>query len=76
MIRYLAFRIGSIIPVLFGMSILVFLILHLIPGDPAQAILLGVGSTADDVQMMRELLGLEDPAVGTIFPLPRRVGSG
>ncbi|MBI00084.1 MAG: hypothetical protein CL467_05700 [Acidimicrobiaceae bacterium] len=61
MIRYLAFRIGSIIPVLFGMSILVFLILHLIPGDPAQAILLGVGSTADDVQMMRELLGLEDP---------------
>ena len=43
------------------MSLLVFFILHLIPGDPAQAILFQVGATAEDVASMRERLGLGDP---------------
>lgn len=61
MLRYCVFRVVSTIPVLLGMSLLVFLILHLIPGDPAQAILFQVGATAEDVASMRERLGLEDP---------------
>jgi peptide/nickel transport system permease protein len=45
---------------LFGMSILVFLIIHLVPGDPAHAIL-GLNSTPELVARLRVELGLDDP---------------
>ena len=49
-----------LIPVLIGMSLLVFSIVHLIPGDPAKTIL---GEKADPqvLEEMRERLGLNDP---------------
>lgn len=60
MFQYIIRRILTTIPVLFGVSILVFLFIHLIPGDPAVA-LLGERATEENVERMREQLGLNDP---------------
>jgi peptide/nickel transport system permease protein len=50
----------QIIPVLLGVSIIVFFMVRAIPGDPAQ-ILLGQTATQEQVQEMREQMGLDKP---------------
>jgi len=50
------------LPVLFGVSVLVFAVLHLAPGDPA-AIMLGAQATREDVERLRRDLGLDQPLV-------------
>ncbi len=60
MFRYIMRRVVSTIPVLFGVSILVFSFVHIIPGDPAVA-LLGERATEANVQAIRERMGLNDP---------------
>jgi peptide/nickel transport system permease protein len=49
-------------PVLFGVSVLVFAVLHLAPGDPA-AIMLGAQATREDVERLHRDLGLDQPLV-------------
>lgn len=58
--RYLTRRLLAMFPVLFGVSVLVFLIIHLTPGDPAR-IMLGAGARAEDVTRLRHELGLDRP---------------
>ncbi|MDX2216592.1 MAG: ABC transporter permease [Oculatellaceae cyanobacterium bins.114] len=60
MLRYILRRILSLIPVLFGITLLVFLFLHLIPGDPA-LVLGGERATPEQVEAIRETLGLNKP---------------
>lgn len=60
MAKYLARRLIEAIPVVFGVSVLVFMLLHLIPGDPALAIL-GERATEDNIEAVRERLGLNKP---------------
>jgi ABC-type dipeptide/oligopeptide/nickel transport system permease component len=48
------------VPVLFGVSVLVFGVMHLAPGDPA-AIMLGALATKEDVERLRRDLGLDQP---------------
>lgn len=62
MISYIIRRLIMLIPVLIGMSILVFSIVHLIPGDPAKAIL-GEKASQETLENMREELGLNDPLI-------------
>ena len=50
------------VPVLFGVSVLVFAVLHLAPGDPA-AIMLGAQATKEDVVRLHRDLGLDQPLV-------------
>src|SRR4051812_5768044 len=50
----------ALIPVLFGVSVVVFLFLHLIPGDPATA-MLGDHATADSAARLRTAYGLDEP---------------
>ena len=57
---YLIRRLLGIIPVLLGISFVVFLLLRLIPGDPAIYIL-GERSTDQQRQQLREQLGLNKP---------------
>jgi ABC-type dipeptide/oligopeptide/nickel transport system permease component len=57
---YLARRLLLAVPVLFGVSVLVFAVLHLAPGDPA-AIMLGAQATREDVERLRRDLGLDQP---------------
>jgi len=56
----MARRIIEAIPVVFGVSVLVFMLIHFIPGDPAIAIL-GERATEENIQAMRERLGLNEP---------------
>ncbi|HOB28533.1 MAG: ABC transporter permease [Dethiobacteria bacterium] len=60
MLNYILKRLLALIPVLIGVSILVFLILHLSPGDPAQ-IMLGTKATQQSLDALREQLGLDLP---------------
>lgn len=60
MAKYLARRILEAIPVVIGVSILVFMLLHLIPGDPATA-MLGERATPENVEALRDRLGLNKP---------------
>jgi ABC-type dipeptide/oligopeptide/nickel transport system permease component len=60
MSRFFVRRCLHTIPVLVGVATLVFSLIHLIPGDPVQA-MLGESAAARDVAMVRERLGLDRP---------------
>ncbi|HEV8516695.1 MAG TPA: ABC transporter permease [Candidatus Limnocylindrales bacterium] len=60
MVKYIVRRLVLAIPVLLGLSFLVFAFIHLLPGDPAVS-LLGQHATPDRVATIRELLGLNKP---------------
>lgn len=57
---YLLRRLLSLVPVVFGVTVLVFLIIHLTPGDPAR-IMLGAAGRPEDVENLRHELGLDQP---------------
>jgi peptide/nickel transport system permease protein len=58
--KYIVKRLLETIPVIFGVSILVFMLIHFIPGDPATA-MLGERATPETVERLREQLGLNRP---------------
>lgn len=58
--KYILKRILMLIPVLIGVTFLVFFIMALRPGDPA-VIILGDGATDESVAQLHEELGLDDP---------------
>lgn len=60
MIRYLTRRLLLTIPVILGVATLVFSLIHLVPGDPAQ-VMLGEGAAEKDVIELRARLGLDRP---------------
>jgi peptide/nickel transport system permease protein len=60
MLRFLLQRLAAVLPVLLVVSIVVFLILRLSPGDPA-AVIAGNSATTQEVEMVREQLGLNRP---------------
>lgn len=63
---YLIKRVLSLIPVLFVVSIVIFLIIHLTPGDPA-SVILGQQATEQEVNELREELGLNLPLFQQYF---------
>lgn len=63
---YILKRLLSLIPVLLGISLLVFAFLHLIPGDPAD-ILIGERATPEQLAALRERLGLNRPLLVQYF---------
>jgi len=66
MVGYILKRLISAIPVLFGISIIVFIIMAMIPGDPATAIL-GSYATPENVEKLNRDLGLDKPMVQRYF---------
>ncbi|MGS4946536.1 ABC transporter permease [Meridianimarinicoccus sp. RP-17] len=58
MMAYIARRLLAVIPVLFGLTLIVFFIMALIPGDPATAIL-GSYATPENVERLNRQLGLD-----------------
>lgn len=60
MATYVLRRLLGLIPVLFGITLVVFFLMQLIPGDVAQA-LLGLTARPEDVANLREALGLNQP---------------
>src|SRR5688572_13978113 len=57
---FLRRRFVQMIPVLLGISLITFLMIHLIPGDPARA-MLGPRATPERVAELRQALGLDEP---------------
>ena len=62
MSAYIIKRLIAVVPVLFGLSIIVFLVMALIPGDTATAIL-GAYATPENVERINRDLGLDKPLV-------------
>jgi peptide/nickel transport system permease protein len=62
MLRYLVRRLVLTLPVLLGVATLVFALIHLVPGDPAQS-MLGDGASPEEVHKLRTALGLDKPLV-------------
>jgi peptide/nickel transport system permease protein len=60
MARYLIRRLLLTIPVILGVATLVFALIHLVPGDPAQA-MLGEAAPQAEVLKLRHALGLDQP---------------
>jgi ABC-type dipeptide/oligopeptide/nickel transport system permease component len=58
--RTLGRRLVGAVPVLFGISFLVFLLMHLAPGDPVE-LLLGDNATPAEVARVRHDWGLDQP---------------
>lgn len=66
MVSYMMRRLLQLVPVLFGMTIIVFSIIHAIPGDPAEAIL-GEKASEESKQALRLELDLDRPAAVQYF---------
>ncbi|MBO1002363.1 ABC transporter permease [Pseudogracilibacillus auburnensis] len=60
MFNYIIKRILSLIPVLFIVSIAIFLLIHITPGDPA-SIILGIDASQEQIDELRQQLGLDLP---------------
>jgi ABC-type dipeptide/oligopeptide/nickel transport system permease component len=66
MTAYLQGRLVALLPVLIGVSVAVFLMLHLTPGDPARMVA-GMDATPDQVERVRHLLELDQPLYRQYF---------
>ncbi len=62
MIGYIIKRILSLIPVMFVVSVVVFFIVHLSPGEPA-SVILGPNASQSEVEALRAELGHDDPVL-------------
>jgi peptide/nickel transport system permease protein len=60
MFNYTLKRTLQMIPTLFGVLLVVFILVHSVPGDPARMVA-GAEASAEDVELIRERLGLNEP---------------
>lgn len=60
MLKYIGKRILMMLPILFGITVIVFTLMYVTPGDPAYAIL-GENATPEQVAEIHEEYGLDDP---------------
>lgn len=75
MLRYIRTRLLAMIPVLIGMSILVFVTMRLIPGDVA-VVFLGTKPTPEAIAAFREKAGLDKPMYMQYFDWIGRLARG
>jgi peptide/nickel transport system permease protein len=59
-LAYVGRRLVSLIPVVFGITLIVFFMIHLVPGDPART-LLGTRATPEGVAALHKQFGLDQP---------------
>ena len=59
-LRYAARRLAAAVPVILGVAVVTFLLLRLIPGDPARVVL-GLHASPEQVDQLRRQLGLDEP---------------
>ncbi|MDE0582504.1 ABC transporter permease [Planococcus sp. A6] len=60
MLMFIVRRLIQTVPVIFGVTIVVFIIMQLVPGDPA-VLLAGEGATKETIEALRVQLGLNQP---------------
>ena len=74
MLRFVVRRLLLLIPILIGLSILVFLWIRALPGSPATA-LLGERATAEQIEAINEQYGLNDPIWDQYWTYLKQLGS-
>jgi peptide/nickel transport system permease protein len=74
-LKYTIRRLLAAIPVLFGLSIILFAFVHFLPGDPCRSIL-GQHATVEACTRLRENLGLDDPLIVQYLDYMRRLLTG
>ena len=62
MARFVLYRVFGMMPILLGVTALVFLMLLVVPGDPA-VVYAGIDASADEVERARTALGLDRPII-------------
>jgi peptide/nickel transport system permease protein len=75
LLRFVLKRIGLMIPVLFGLSILLFAWVRALPGEPARA-LLGERATPEGIARVNERYGFDDPILQQYFKYLKALLSG
>jgi len=75
MYDYFIRRLLQLVPVLLGVTIIVFGMVRLIPGDPAQ-IVAGTNATIEDIQSIRQKLSLDKPLVEQYFIYMKNIFKG
>lgn len=60
MLRYFIKRMLLLVPIVIAVTIVVFTLMYLCPGDPAEILLSGT-ATPDELNLLRETMGLNDP---------------
>src|SRR5439155_25926135 len=60
MLHYVARRLVAAVPTLLGVSVVVFMMVRLLPGDPARTVA-GLLASEADVENIRRQLGLDEP---------------
>ncbi|MGN0328350.1 MAG: ABC transporter permease [Lachnospira sp.] len=66
MVKYTFKRLGYVLITLFILSVFVFALIHITPGDPAR-IMLGADASQEEVDLLTEQLGLNDPLITQYF---------
>ncbi|MEU4292343.1 ABC transporter permease [Kribbella sp. NPDC026596] len=61
MTLFVARRLGAAIPVVIGITLIAFVLVHVVPGDPAKVILYGANASPEQIATLRQQLGLDDP---------------
>ncbi|HWN13429.1 MAG TPA: ABC transporter permease, partial [Candidatus Dormibacteraeota bacterium] len=75
MLSYLVRRLLAVIPVMAVVVTVVFLLIHLIPGDPV-SVMLGPDATPTQIEGTRKALGLDGPLLGQLLGFYGRVLRG
>jgi len=73
--KYILRRVLLLIPVMLGVSFVVFTIMFFTPGDPAK-IMLGERAPAEEVAMLRTQMGLDDPFIIQFFNFVKKAVQG
>lgn len=75
MFSYIIRRVIYMVPVILGVSVIVFLMIHMIPGDPAK-LAAGMEATEEDVENVRHALGLDQPIYVQYYKFVRQAVVG
>ena len=68
MLKFIFRRILLMLPVVFGIIVIIFTLMYLTPGDPALSIL-GENATPEQIQAIHDELGLDDPYLVRLGPV-------
>ncbi|WP_274310098.1 nickel ABC transporter permease [Solibacillus daqui] len=75
MLKFISRRLVEVIPILIVVSIVTFLFIHLIPGDPARLVA-GKDATLEEVENVRQELGLNEPIITQYFDFMKNMVTG
>jgi len=75
MLRFAVRRLLLLVPILIGLSLLVFIWIRALPGSPAES-LLGERATEESIAQIRDQYGLEDPFYQQYWRYLQTIGSG